>query len=367
MTLEGKGFFTYLLPDCEGGDPTSILAAAQASGLSHVIVKIADGGEAFGINTSGIDLTARVVRVLRASGIAAWGWHSIHGIDPSAEAAIAIERAQALGLDGYVMKVENEYQNPGTETSARQFMETVRNALTIPIALSSHRFPKYHPELPWSTFLEFSDLHMPLITWEFTHEAGAQLCESRRQCDALPNARPFIPTGAAYSESGWSPSAEEILDFLTTAQDLGLPAINFFRWDTCRKELPLLWTAISDFTWPVPVSTTNQAIFSLPPVDAFLVKFTAALNSHQVEAVDALFDPSAVQVWADQIRNSAAAIQAGFGAFFKNLPTATIITISQAQSEGDWHLFSWKAGSLKGETTLVLKAGKIILDYTFIA
>jgi hypothetical protein len=367
MTLEGKGFFTDLLPECEDGDPISILAAAQASGLSHLIVKIADGGEAFGMSASGIDLTARVIRVLRAAGIAAWGWHSIHGLDPSAEASIAIERAQALGLDGYVVKVENEYQNPGMEAAARQFMKSVRYALTIPIALSSHRFPKYHPELPWSTFLEFSDLHMPLITWEFTHEAGAQLRESRRQCDALPNARPFIPTGAAYAEPGWSPSAVEILDFLTTAQDLGLPAINFFCWDTCRKELPLLWTAISDFTWPVPVSTPNQAISSLPPVDAFLVKFAATLNSHQAEEVGALFDPSAVQVWADQIRNGAAAIQSGYRAFFDNLPATTIFILSQALADNDWRLLSWRAGSIKGETTLVLKAGKIILDYTFLS
>lgn len=367
MYLQGKGFFTYLLPECEGGDPISILSAAQASGLSHVIVKIADGAEAFGINASGIDLTAIVVRVLRAAGIAAWGWHSIHGIDPSAEAAIAIERTQALGLDGYVLKIMNENQNPGMESSARHFMESIRTALAIPIALSSHRFPAYHPELPWSTFLEFCDLHMPLITWEFSHDAGAQVRESKRQCDALPNARPFIPTGAAYSEPGWNPSTEEILDFLTSARDLGLPAINFFHWDACRKELPRLWTEISDFTWPIPVSTPNQAISPLPPADAFLVKFAAALNSHQAEGIGALFDPSAVQVWADQIRNGAAAIQSGYRAFFDNLAAATIFTFSQTLAVNDWRLLSWKAGSFKGETTLVLKDEKIILEYTFIA
>ena len=42
MTLQGKGFFTFNLPECEGGDPAAIVAAALAAGLSHVIIKIAD-------------------------------------------------------------------------------------------------------------------------------------------------------------------------------------------------------------------------------------------------------------------------------------------------------------------------------------
>ena len=66
MTLQGKGFFTFNLPDCEGGDPGSILAAAQAAGLSHVIVKIADGVQAAGLDASGIDFTAPVVQALHA-------------------------------------------------------------------------------------------------------------------------------------------------------------------------------------------------------------------------------------------------------------------------------------------------------------
>ncbi len=46
---------------------------------------------------------------------------------------------------------------------------------------------------------------------------------------ALPNARPYIPTGAAYATSGWSPTAAEIIDFLNTAKALGLPAVNFYQ------------------------------------------------------------------------------------------------------------------------------------------
>ena len=90
MTLQGKGFFAFNLPDCEGGDPSSILAAAQAAGLSHIIVKIADGVQAAGIDPSGVDFTAPVVQALQQAGMNVWGWQSVYGNDPSAEAAIAI-------------------------------------------------------------------------------------------------------------------------------------------------------------------------------------------------------------------------------------------------------------------------------------
>ncbi len=365
MTLQGKGFFTLQLSECEGGDPGSILAVAQAAGLSHIIVKIADGEEAFGVDASGIDYTSPVVQVLRMAGIAVWGWHSIHGNNPLAEAAIAIARTQVLHLDGYVVEVGKEYKSTGMANSARQFMSAVRSALTIPIALSSYRFPDFHPELPWSTFLEFSDLHMPQVAWENAHDAGAQLRESMRQCDALPNARPFIPTGMACVTSDWSPAVEEIQDFLNTAQALEIPAVNFFNWDACRQKLPLLWTTITDFAWSFPASTPAQAP-AVPPADAFLAQFVAALFSRNAAQVSEQYAPFATQVWADEVRSGAAGIQAGYSAFFNSLPAGTVITVSQAGTHDDSRMLSWKAGELNGETTLVVKSGKIILDYTFI-
>jgi len=74
MILQGKGFFTFILPECEGGKPADILSAAQAVCLSHVLVKIADGVTSFGVNYSG-DFTAPIVQALRGSGIAVRSWH----------------------------------------------------------------------------------------------------------------------------------------------------------------------------------------------------------------------------------------------------------------------------------------------------
>jgi hypothetical protein len=369
MTLQGKGFFTFNLPDCEGGQPGAILAAAQAAGLSHVTVKIADGTQACGLSASGEDLTAPVVRVLQRAGLAVWGWQVVYGENPAAEAAMAITRTKTLGLQGYVVSAGAEYELPGRSGAARQFITAVRAALRLPIALNSFRFPNYHPKFPWSDFLASCDLHMPQVYWEQAHDADEQLIESKRQCDALPNARPYIPSGAAYAAPGWSPTAQDITDFLDTAQALGLPAVNFCNWDTCHTSLPLVWKSISSFTWPpakaqASMADTETVPFTTP--DTFQLRYLEALNNRNAAQASALYDPAAVQVWADEIRRDGVSIQAGFAAFFVSLPAGTVFTINSAQVKDDLHTFAWKAGPLAGETILTIKDGKIILDYTFI-
>ena len=374
MPLHGKGFFTVNLSECEGGDPDSILAAAQAAGLSNVFIKIADGPQAAGINASGVDQPADVIRVLQSAGMTVWGWQAVYGGNPSAEAAIAISRTQALGLDGLVVSAGKEYEQTGMYQAAQQFITTVRAALKVPIALSSFRFPNYHLNFPWSDFLGSCDLHMPQVYWEQAHDASEQLIESKRQCDALPNARPYIPTGAAYTAPGWTPTDQDITDFLDTAQVLGLPAVNFYAWDTCHAGQPLLWKAIASFAWSgqsqVPSTTQNPAGVPstprLPQPEAFQSQYLSALNSRNGARAGELYDPSAIQVWADQIRRGVVSIQAGFTTFFTGLPTGTIFSITSAQVKDDLHTLTWKAGSLAGETILTLKNGKIILDYTFI-
>lgn len=374
MTLQGKGFFTANLAECEGGNPVAILAAAQAAGLSHIIVKIADGTQAAGLDGSGVDFAAPVVQALQQAGLAVWGWQVVYGEAPSAEAAIAITRSQALGLTGFVVSAGTEFEQSGRASAAHQFITTVRSALKVPIALSSFRFPNYHPTFPWSDFLLSCDLHMPQVFWEQAHNADEQLRESKRQCDALPNAKPYLPTGAAYTAPGWSPTAQDITDFLDTADALGLQAVNFFDWEVCRASLPLSWNAIASFPWPAApqVNPSDHTPDTLPgtapgpQTDPFVLQFLGTLNSRNAAQVSALYDPAATQVWADQIKRGVASIQAGFAAFFNSLAAGAVFSSTSSKVNDNSYTITWKAGSLSGETILTLNNGKIILDYTFI-
>ncbi|MCL4560717.1 MAG: hypothetical protein M1281_08900, partial [Chloroflexi bacterium] len=160
MTLEGKGFFIWKIPSCEGGSADAIAAAAQASGFTHVIIKIADGTIASNYDRGlGVDLVPPVAQALRSRGLHVWGWHYVYGSDPLGEARIAIQRIQDLNLEGYVIDAESEYKQSGKATAANKYMNALRNSLpTLPFALSSYRFPSYHRDLPWSVFLEKCDL-----------------------------------------------------------------------------------------------------------------------------------------------------------------------------------------------------------------
>jgi hypothetical protein len=252
MSLHGKGFFIQSLAECEGGNPQAILGTAQAADLRHVIVKVADGSEPLGLDLSRGDLWASVVQLLRSNGIAVWGWHPVYGDDPDGEVQAAIRRASGLSLDGYVIQAGEKYERSGMASAAERFMHDVRLALDIPLALSSYRFPNYHPGFPWAAFLEKCDFHMPQVFWEGGHNATWQLRESKRQCDALPNTRPYIATGPAYCAGSWSPVESEVVDFLDAARELRIAAVNFFEWAACRKNLPLLWKIIAEYAWPEP-------------------------------------------------------------------------------------------------------------------
>ena len=70
MTIEGKGFYIWKVRDAEGGDPAKIVAAAQAGGYTHVLLKIADGQYAYNLDrNSNTDLLAPVVDALHTAGI----------------------------------------------------------------------------------------------------------------------------------------------------------------------------------------------------------------------------------------------------------------------------------------------------------
>jgi hypothetical protein len=93
----------------------------------------------------------------------------------------------------------------------------------------------------------------------------------------------------------------------------------------------------------------------------------ATLNSRKAGQVAALYDPAAVRTWVDETLYGLIAIQDGYATLFANLPEGIEFSLTQAQVDNDVHFLSWKAGPLTGETTLVLKNGKIVQDYTFIS
>ena len=360
MGLTGKGFFIWKIRDCESGSPTGIAAAAQSAGLSHVLIKIADGMNHSNVDSAaGLDFVPGVVQALHNVGIQAWGWHYVYGGDPDGEAWNGGRRARALGLDGYVIDAEAEYQASGMDAAARRYISDLRGYLgSMPIAICSFRFPSYHMQFPWSDFLNRSDYNMPQVYWEQAHNAGAQLLRSFREFQGISPYRPYLATGPTYSNKGWEPTTADIHDFLTTAVSLQIPAVNFFSWDYCRKYLPQLWSEIAAFPYP-----TNQ-----PP--GIVQKLFSALNAHNAETAVLLYTENAVHITGERTIQGRVAIRAWYTDLFTNrLPNVTFSPTSITGADPSLN-FSWNAVSgvntRKGTDTIGLIDGAISYHYSSI-
>jgi len=271
MTLQGKGWFIWQIPRCEGGSPTAIANKAVTSRSTHVAIKIAERTFGFGFDKSGRDLVPAVADALRAQGIQVWGWHYIYGENPTGEANIAIQRCTQLKLDGYIIDAETEFKQPGKAAAARTFMSTLRAGLpNLTVALSSFRYPSFHPQLPWSAFLEKCDLNMPQVYWEQSHNPDQQLarCVSEFANTSLVGfVRPVVPTGAAYGVSGWRATADDIRKFYSKALSLKLPAANLYSWDYATSAGNTdLWEAGANFDWPLGSQPAPQPTPQPQPV-----------------------------------------------------------------------------------------------------
>ena len=251
VNLAGKGMYLWQLSTKD--NPQMIAARCHAAGFTHLTIKIADYNYAYNVTQDGVDLVPGLIDELHRYGVQAWGWVFVYGNHPDAEAEIAIKRAQELEIDGLIINAECAYKVGDKRKAAARYMTQVRGAVggVMPLALSSYRYPSLHPEFPWQEFLSQVDINMPQVYWVLARNAGAQLerCLAEFRQAKYPQ-RPVFPTGAAYSESGWKPTPEQVLAFMETAVSLGLPGCNFWEWRHAMDRFPELREVISAFEWP---------------------------------------------------------------------------------------------------------------------
>ena len=367
MTLQGKGFYIWKVKNCEGGDPFRIAAEAQKAGLTHALIKIANGIYAYNYDWERqIDLVRPVVQALHNLGIQAWGWHYVYGDQPVSEARIAIQRVQELGLDGYVIDAEAEYKQSGKETAARKFMQELRGGLgnAVPIALSSYRYPSYHP-IPWNEFLEKCDLNMPQVYWIHASNPGAQLAQTLQeyQSPRIKFRPPIIPTGAAFREHGWEATKSEVLEFLDTARALNLSAANFWEWYNCRSSLTPkdeVWQTIASYDW-------ESGSLLLKDITH---RYIDALNTHDPTKVADLYHERAVHITSVRTTFGIPSIKTWYSTFFSQVLPNAEFTHTGFSGSGNSRHFTWTAQSphkkvLNGNDTIGLLDGKIVYHFSF--
>ena len=360
MSLQGKGFYIWKVRECENGDSQAIANVAAQAGLTHVMIKLADGTYSYNLDPTGADLVPPLVGALHNRGIQAWGWHYLYGDDPIGEANKAIQRITQTRVDGYVLDVEKEFKQPGKDIAAVKLMERLRSAYPdLPLALSSYRFPSYHPQVPWKEFLDRCNYNMPQVYWVQANNPAGQLARCVREFQSIIPYRPIFPTGSAYKSGGWQATPEQVISFMETALKLNLTAANFWEWANCRRYLPDVWRAIARFSWsstPAPVDISQQYI--------------AALNSRDISQVVNLYVPDALHINAARTIQGVAAIRTWYQTLFSKILPNAKFDLTGYTGNGNTRHLNWTAISSNGKVrngndTLGLLDGKIAYHYTF--
>jgi len=362
MTLTGKGYYIWIVRQCENGDPDRIAALARDANLTHVLVKIADGAFPYNIDLdNGYDYARPAIKKLQAQNIQVLGWQYVYGDYPDQEAEIAVARALELGVDGFVVNAEVEYQTHAKAPAASRYMNILRNNLgSMPIALSSYRYPSYHANFPWANFLDRCDYNMPQVYWVKSHNnAGEQLQRCVNEFQQMRPFRPIIPTGPTYKESGWIPYEHEVIEFMQVAKQLGLSAVNFWYWDGCRRYMPQFWDLVRDYQYDEPIPETSQPS-----------RYLSALNSHDTEKVVSLYADNAVHIRAEKAVQGKEAIREWIASLMKDYSEGQFKLLGETRDENIYS-FQWEASdpsgkAIQGQDTMGLIDKKIAYQYSFI-
>jgi len=345
MALEGKGIFIWKIKNTENGDAEKIGDLAQQAGLTHVMIKIADGPYRYNYDwTKKADLVPPVVEALRARNISPWGWHYVRGDDPVGEARIAVNQVQSLGLDGYIIDAEAHYKNKFT--AAKSFMGYLRKDLPdTTIALSSYRYPSFHRDLPWKQFLSQCDFNMPQVYWQGAKNPDLQLRRSLEEFRKMDPWRPVFPTGAAYREHNWQPTAEQLNIFMDEARRLGLPGINFWEWSAARSLG--FWEPISEYAWSGQPHAKPKPPVAAKPKD-FVEKFFDALNTRRPDSVMPFYKDEAIHVSPGSFVQGVGEIVGYYAKLFLlHMPNATF-KLTGFTGSGSVRRFTWQATSAAG-------------------
>lgn len=359
-SLAGKGAYLYVVSYIEGANQNVIWAAgaserlahaervadaAVAAGLTHVLIKVADGIYPYNVrrkNADGkvifnstlpdaVDDCPAVIAALQRRGILVFGWQFVYGINPAAEAAMAIRRMRELGLDGWVVNAETHwktyYQKEVTETvfdkkkrpvktkvmltfendkppvatlkKVAEHMEPVRaetTRLRIPLFFSGFKFPSSHPSFPFAAFLDYCEGNMPQVypvADTRTNAHSLQLAQSLAEYRKIAPGQQIFPTGAAcnhpYTQEGrnrdWLATPAQVTDFFQAAVREGLDAASIWEWDQAARRHPELWRAMAEFKWPgsqpdpVIEVAPNGAGDPMPIEDGWMARFRKLVST----------------------------------------------------------------------------------------
>jgi len=177
----------------------------------------------------------------RRAGIDVWGWGYSFGVNPANEGLQTAKIINDLDISGYFMDIEGEYDRVDMLSTAQAYTNNLKPNTQKPLGLCSYRYPSLHTNVPWKTFLDISDFHIPQLYWiQATSDIapGYQLGRSYIQLQAIKQL-PFIPIGTVVKDDGslWIPSVAQITNFGNTVKQMNLPGFGYYDLDSGIQNL----------------------------------------------------------------------------------------------------------------------------------
>src|SRR4051812_33649751 len=219
--FDGAGMWIWYVAKANGGDPSAIIAQAQAHGISTVFVKSGDGGNYWSQFTPGL------VSALKAGGLRVCAWQYVYGSNPAAEAAVAAQALTGTGADCFVIDAESEYE--GRYSQAQTYVSKLRAAVgpSFPLGLAGFPYVDYHPSFPYSTFLGpgGAQFNVPQAYWKEIG-GGVDAVVDHTYRFNRPYGRTIAPLGQTYD----SAPPSEIVRFRQIAAAEGATGVSWWSW-----------------------------------------------------------------------------------------------------------------------------------------
>jgi hypothetical protein len=272
--------------------PEATADALSAMGCRWVAIKIGDGAAATWATYPGAQQAA--IRAFVERGIQVWGWHYVYGgvaavrnedgtwryiasgPSPEQEADFVNDimgKLASAGMSGYIIDAEQEYKGGGQAARATRFMDRLN--VSVPVALSTYRYPTAHREFPWREFYASGKIHyhMPQV---YQDDGAGQAVAQLRRCireyseyTGIPQL-PFVPAGRAYIEGPFKEvRASEITAFINECKQREFSGCFFWSLDQYRNRAgikPEVDAGIAASPWPAPVAPPPPPE-PPPPVD----------------------------------------------------------------------------------------------------
>ncbi len=232
--FRGAGLWVVDLPEADGGTADALIARARAARASTVLLRLPNLGRGLG------EFNGKLVADLKAGGVQLCAWQYLFGVDPAAEAALAIEAVKA-GAACLVMNVEIEYR--GKYADARRYLDLLRAGIgqNYPLGLTSFFNPASHPDTPISVFLGpgGAQVNMPQVYWTTAGTTPGAMSIAAAKANRIYG-RPLAPLGETAGAS-----YDDVLSFRSIWAAYGAQGLGWYRW---QGTTPEGWNGLAQLT-----------------------------------------------------------------------------------------------------------------------